>query len=147
RRLVHLPEDEHGPLEDPGLLHLEPEVVALARALTDPAERRAPLVLLGDVPDQLLDQDRLADSGSPEEPDLAPLRVGSEQVHDLDAGLEDLLGRREVLNLRRGPVNRPAPRRPPPLPGSPSSSQPALPGSSRASGCRSCPERSRPRCA
>ena len=45
-RLVHLPEDEHRLVEHARLLHLEPQVVALARALADAAERRQAAVLL-----------------------------------------------------------------------------------------------------
>ena len=108
RGLVHLAEDEHRLVEDARLLHLEPEVVALARALADAAEGRQALVLLGDVADQLLDQDRLADAGAAEQADLAALGVGGEQVDDLDPGLEDLLGRGEVLDLGRLAVDRPA---------------------------------------
>ena len=107
-RLVHLAEDQHRLVDDAGLLHLEPEVVALAGALADAAEGREALVLLGDVADQLLDQDGLADAGAAEQADLAALRVGGEQVDDLDPGLEDLLGRGEVLDLGRRPVDRPA---------------------------------------
>src|SRR3712207_6920430 len=39
-RLVHLAEDEHRLVDDARLLHLEPEVVPLARALAHAAERR-----------------------------------------------------------------------------------------------------------
>ena len=49
-------------------------------------------MLGGDVIDQLLDQDRLADACTAEQTDLAALCVGADQVHDLDAGLEDLGG-------------------------------------------------------
>ena len=45
---------------------------------------------LGDVVDQLHDDDGLADAGAAEQPDLAALGVGGEQIHHLDAGLEDL---------------------------------------------------------
>src|ERR687896_2699666 len=86
--LVHLTEHEHGPVDNAGLLHLEPEVVALARALAHAAERRQALVLLRDVPDELLDQHGLAYPGAAEQPDLAAFRVRREQVDDLDAGLE-----------------------------------------------------------
>ncbi len=65
-------------------------------------------MLLGEVVDQLLDQDGLADAGTAEEADLAALRVGREQVDDLDAGLEHLGRRREVLDRRSGTVDRPA---------------------------------------
>ena len=99
-RLVHLAEDEHRLVEHARLLHLQPQVVALARALADAAERRQPAVLLGEVVDQLLDQHRLADAGAAEQPDLAALGVGGEQVDDLDAGLEHLGRRRQVLGAR-----------------------------------------------
>ena len=89
-RLVHLAEDEHRLVDDARLLHLEPEVVALARALAHAAERRQAAVLLGEVVDQLLDEDGLADAGAAEQADLAALGVGREQVDDLDAGLEHL---------------------------------------------------------
>jgi peptide chain release factor 1 len=51
-------------------------------------------VRLRDVVDQLHDQHRLADARAAEQADLAALRVGREQIDDLDAGGEDLgLGR------------------------------------------------------
>ena len=70
------------------------EVVALAAALADAGEHGVARVLLGDVPDQLLDDDRLADAGAAEDADLAALLERADQVDDLEAGLEDLdLGR------------------------------------------------------
>src|SRR3954449_10143609 len=107
-RLVHLAEDEHRLVDDARLLHLEPEVVALARALAHAAERRQATVLLGQVVDQLLDEHRLAHAGAAEEADLAALRVRREEVDDLDAGLEHLRRRRQVLDVRRLAVDRPA---------------------------------------
>ena len=107
-RLVHLPVDERDLVEHPGLLHLEPEVVALARALADAGEDRDAAVLLRDVVDQLLDQHGLADAGASEEADLAALHVRGDQVDDLDPGLEDLDGRGELAEARRVPVDRPA---------------------------------------
>ena len=47
RRLVHLPEDERDLVEDARLLHLEPEVVALAGALADAGEHGDAAVLAG----------------------------------------------------------------------------------------------------
>src|SRR4029077_2415926 len=87
--------------EDAGFLHLQPQVVALARALAHAAERGKASVLLGEVVDQLLDQHGLSDSGASEQTDLAALGVGGEQVDDLDPGLEHLGGGREVLDARR----------------------------------------------
>ncbi len=108
RGLVHLAEDEHRLVQDARLLHLEPEVVALARALAHAAERRQAAVLLGEVVDQLLDDDRLAHAGAAEQADLAAARVGREQVDDLDPGLEHLGRRGERLDVGGGPVDRPA---------------------------------------
>jgi hypothetical protein len=58
-------------------------------------------VLLGDVVDQLLDDDRLADTGATEDPDLATLLEGADQVDDLQAGLEDLDVGRLLVERRR----------------------------------------------
>src|ERR1041385_5433164 len=70
------------------------EVVALAATLPDAGEHRQAAVRLGDVVDQLHDGHGLADAGATEQADLAALGVGREQIHDLDAGDEDLsLGR------------------------------------------------------
>jgi peptide chain release factor 1 len=99
-RLVHLAEREGRLLDDARLGHLRDEVVALAAALAYPGEDRVTGVLLGDVPDQLLDDDRLADAGPAEDADLAALLERADQVDDLEAGLEYLdLGR---LLVERG---------------------------------------------
>ena len=45
---------------------------------------------LGDVVDQLHDDDGLAHAGAAEQPDLAAFGVGGEEVDHLDSGLEDL---------------------------------------------------------
>ena len=73
RRLVHLPVDQRDLVENAGFLELEVEVVPFARALTHAAEHRLAAVSLGDVVDQLLNDDRLADAGAAEETDLAAL--------------------------------------------------------------------------
>ncbi len=123
RRLVHLAVDQGGLVDDARLLHLVPEVVALAGALADAGEHREAAVLLGDVVDELHDEHGLADAGAAEQADLAAAGVGGEQVDDLDAGLEGFdLGRlvdegrgravdRAVqLVARPGPARRPARR-------------------------------------
>ena len=56
---------------------------------------------LGDVVDQLHDDDGLADAGAAEQPDLAALGVGGEQVDHLDAGLQNLRLRRLLDEGRR----------------------------------------------
>jgi len=65
-------------------------------------------VLHGDVVDQLLDEDGLADSRAPEQPDLAAADERGDQVDDLDPGLEDFDLRREVAEVGRIAVDRPA---------------------------------------
>ncbi len=106
RRLVHLAEDQGGLVEDPGLLHLTVQVAALAGALADPGEHRETAVLLGDVVDHLLHDDRLADTGATEETDLRALAERADQVDDLDAGLEDLLLGRLLVDGRRQSMDR-----------------------------------------
>ena len=77
-------------VDDARLLELQPEVVALARALAHAREHRHAAVLLGQVVDELLDDDGLAHAGAAEEADLAAAQVGLDEVDDLDAGLEHL---------------------------------------------------------
>ena len=106
RRLVHLAEDERRLGDDARVGHLLDEVVALAGPLPHAGEHRDAGVLLGDVPDQLLDDDRLADAGAAEDPDLAALLERADEVDDLEAGLEDLDLGDLVLERRGCPVDR-----------------------------------------
>ena len=73
--------------------HLLVELGPLPGPLADTGEDRVAAVLVGDVPDQLLDEDGLAHTGPAEEAHLSSPGVGGEQVDDLDAGLQDLVGR------------------------------------------------------
>jgi len=79
-----------------------------AGPLAHAGENGAALVLLGDVPDQLLDDDRLAGSGASEEADLGALDEGADEVDDLDPRLQDLDRRLLVVDGRRRSVDRPA---------------------------------------
>ncbi len=94
--------------DDARLRHLVVQVVALARALADAREHREAAVVHGDVVDELLDHDGLADAGAAEEAGLAALGVGLEQVDDLDAGLEHLDRGRLLVVLGGLAVDRPA---------------------------------------
>ena len=87
------------------------EVVALAGALADAGEHRVAAVALGDVVDQLLDEDGLADAGAAEQADLTAAGIRREQVDDLDAGDEDRSLGRLIDIGRRGCVDRRAQRR------------------------------------
>ncbi len=106
-RLVHLAVHQGGLLDDAGLGHLQPEVVALPGPLAHAGEHRHAPVLLGDTADHLLDDDGLAHSGPAEQTDLAALHVGLQQVDDLDAGLEHLGLGLQGVESGGGPVDLP----------------------------------------
>ena len=113
--LVHLAEAHHGAVDDRlaraadlGLLHFQPEVVALAGSLADAGEHRVAAVHRGDAGDQLGEDDRLAQPGAAEEADLAAADERRQQVDDLDAGLELLGLGREAVERGRVAVDRPA---------------------------------------
>ena len=55
----------------------------------------------GDVVDELLDEHRLADTGTTEETNLATTSVGRKEIDDLDTGLQDLSSS-GLLDERRG---------------------------------------------
>ena len=110
-------------VDDAGFLQFEPQVVAFARALAHAGEDRNAAVLHGEVVDQFLDDDGLADAGAAEQADLAAAEIRLEQVDDLDAGLEHFepgglileRGRRAMdgvmeLGVDRDPSRRPARR-------------------------------------
>ena len=112
-RLRHLSIDQRGfrlrrlaGLDDARLRHFQPEVVAFARALADAGKHGESAVLLGDVVDELHDDDGLADAGAAEQSDLAALQERLDEVDDLHAGLEHLRARRLLVERRRQAVNR-----------------------------------------
>src|SRR4028119_1762634 len=74
------------------------------------AERRLAAVPLGDVVDELLDDDRLPHAGAAEEPDLPALDERGDQVDDLDPRLEHLGLRLERDELRAAAVDGPPER-------------------------------------
>src|SRR5579871_6155059 len=92
RRLVHLPEDHGGLGDNARLGHFQPEVIALAGALAHARKDGEASVLRGDVGDQFLNENGLAQSGAAEQADLTALEERGEQIHDLEAGFENFLG-------------------------------------------------------
>lgn len=108
RGLVHLAEDERRLVDDAGVGHFLDEVVALTGTLTDAREDRHTVVVVGDAVDHFLDQNGLADTGTTEQTDLSTLDVRGEKVDDLDAGLEHLGLRLELVEAGRLAVDRPA---------------------------------------
>ena len=107
-RLVHLAVHERRSLEDAGLFHFQPQVVAFTGALAHAAENRDTAVLLGHAVDHLEDEHRFAHAGPTEQADLAALDEGFEEVDDLDPGLEHLRFRFQGVEVRRWAVDLPA---------------------------------------
>ena len=85
--------------DDAGLDHFPVEVVSFTGPLTHAGEDGETTVRLGDVVDELHDDDGLADAGTPEHAALAALEQRADEVDHLDAGGKDfrvggLLGER-----------------------------------------------------
>ena len=106
RRLVHLSVDQAGLVDDARLGHLEEQVGTLAGTLAYAREHGGSAVLLGQVVDELLDEDRLADARSSEEAGLAATDVRLKKVDGLDARLEDFGLGGQLVERRRRVVNR-----------------------------------------
>ena len=101
--------DEHvaAGVADLGVLHFQPQVVALAGPLADAGEDGKAAVGAGDPGDQLGEDDGLAQAGPAEQPRLAAADERRQQVDHLDAGLEDFRLRREVGHRRGLAVDGP----------------------------------------
>ena len=93
-------------IDDAGFLHFHPEVVAFAGALAHAGEHRNAAVLHGDVVDEFLNDDRLADARAAEQTDFAAAQIGFQKIDDLDAGLEHFEARRLIFERGRLAVNR-----------------------------------------
>ena len=96
RRLVHLAVDEGrlrarpaAMLVDARFDHFMIEIVAFARAFSDAGEHRITAMRLGDIVDQLHDENGLAHAGAAEQADLAAFGIGCQQIDDLDSGDEN----------------------------------------------------------
>ena len=95
RRFRHLPVNQSGAgffriagNNDASFLKFQPQVISFASTLADACEDGNAAVLHGDVVDQFLNEDGLADAGAAEQSDFAALQEGLNQVDDLDAGLK-----------------------------------------------------------
>merc|ERR1719500_1825905 len=95
-RLVHLAvhEGDLGAVifqgDDTTFNHLVVEIVTLTSSLADTGKDRVTTMGLGDVVDQLHNEDSLADTGTAEETDLATLYVWGKEIDDLNTSLENL---------------------------------------------------------
>ena len=97
RGLVHLTVDKSDLglrdvflVDDAGFGHFRIEVVPFTGALPYPGEYGVSAVRLGDVVDELHDDDRLAHAGATEGTDLSSLDEGADEIDDLDARLENV---------------------------------------------------------
>ena len=79
--------------------HLTQQVVTLAGTLAHSGEHRETVVSFGNIVDELLNQHRLAHTGTAEQTDLTTLHVGLQEVHYLDTGEQDLLRDGQVVEL------------------------------------------------
>lgn len=68
------------------------QIVTLTGTLTDTSEDGVTTVGLGDVVDQLLNEDGLSDTGTTEQTNLSTTSVGGEKVDNLDTGNQNLSG-------------------------------------------------------
>lgn len=76
-------------LDDTGCHHLMVEIVTLTGPLTDTGEHRETTVVLGDVVNQLHDDDSLTDTGTTEQTNLTSLGVRPDKINDLDTSGKD----------------------------------------------------------
>ncbi|KFB74286.1 MAG: hypothetical protein AW09_000428 [Candidatus Accumulibacter phosphatis] len=102
RRFVHLPEHHQRARHDAGVLHVVPELMSFANALTDSGEDRYPLVQVDDGVHEFHDQHRLADTGATEQAGLAAAHEGTQEVDHLDAGRQDFSHAERFRKRRRG---------------------------------------------
>ena len=81
------------------------EVIAFAGAFTHASKNAVATMTLGDIIDQFLDDNGLAYTRTTECANFSTFHKGTDEVDNLDAGLEDLDGRGLVFQVRCGPVD------------------------------------------
>jgi len=77
------------------------QIATLTSTLADTGENGVTTVGLGDVVDQLLNEDGFADTSTTEKTNLSTTGVRSEKIHDLDTSNQNL-GRGGLISERRG---------------------------------------------
>mmetsp|Transcript_71296 Transcript_71296/g.119324 ORF Transcript_71296/g.119324 Transcript_71296/m.119324 type:complete len:393 (-) Transcript_71296:21-1199(-) len=96
RGLIHLPIHQHAlglalQVNHLGSHHLQVQICALTGTLTDTGKHRETTMSLGDIVDQLHDNDSLPDTSSSEKPNLTTLAVWQNQVNNLDTSDQHLI--------------------------------------------------------
>ena len=74
--LVHLSEHQRGLVNNARLLHFRPEVIAFTGTLSDTCKNGIAAVLGRNIGNQLLDKNRLTDTGAAEQTDFTALCIG-----------------------------------------------------------------------
>ena len=92
-------------LDDARFDHLAQQVVSFTGTLTHTSKHRDAFVALGDVVDELHDQNRLAHTGTTKQANLSPLGVRLNEVDHFDAREQHVGRRAQVLELGRCLVN------------------------------------------
>jgi peptide chain release factor 1 len=110
RGFVHLTEDKSAlgvtvELDDTGFNHFVVQIVTLTSTFTDTTENGVTTVSLGNVVNQFLNQDSLADTSTTEETNLTTTSVGGKKIDDLDTSLENFGSGRLVNELGSFSVN------------------------------------------
>lgn len=100
RRFIHLSVNKSRLVDNAGLRHFAPKVIAFARTFADASKDGITAVLRRDVMNELHDENRLADTSAAEETCLAALRVRCNEINDLDARLQNACRRLLILKGR-----------------------------------------------
>ena len=97
RRFVHLSVHQRGfrlgevgGINNFGILHFVPQVIAFTRALAHARKHGKAAVMQGDVVDQLHDDHGFPHAGATEQAHFSALGIGLQQVNHLDAGFQHL---------------------------------------------------------
>ena len=110
RRFVHLAIDQCYFVQDAGVFHFAPEVVAFTGTFAYAAEYGAAIMFGRYVVDQFLNQDCFTYACTAEQTDLTAFCVWADQVDDFDAGFENFSCRGLVFEGRCRAMNRPVVR-------------------------------------
>ena len=89
RRFVHLAIDQCYFVQDAGVFHFAPEVVAFTGTFAYTANTEHAIMFGRYVVDQFLNQDCLTYACTAEQTDLTTFCVWADQVDDFDAGFEN----------------------------------------------------------
>src|SRR5207244_2041828 len=100
RRLVHLTEDHSKTIDNACTSHFMVEVVTFTSALTYTCEDAIATMAFGDIIDELLNDNGLANTGTTEGTDLTAFHKGTDKVDNFDTSLEDLDVGRLIFQAR-----------------------------------------------